>query len=444
MSWFTTLPILSPAVLAPVYSAAAVGVAVLATRPARRLRRRWWTAVPVVAAAGAAIGGVVSWYVGDVQNAFGVPPTWVDRIWVSALGAGVGLVALNLALAPWWRKAVAVVAVAVFASAAFLAINRDGGEFQNINQVLGHDTVAPLDASAVPPSPSGTSTEFDSSLYATWKAPADMPAKGSYGSVTIPGTVSGFPARQAIVYLPPAALVADAPALPVLMMLSGQPASPASVVGPGHLVETLDAFAAKNHGLAPIVVIPDQLAQPQNNPMCVDGPLGNSATYLTVDVIRYMTEHYHVASGPSAWGVGGFSQGGTCAIQLAAGRPDLFGSFIDVSGELGPSLGSRATTIAKGFKGDEAAYEAAQPQALLAAHTPYAATTGFFAVGQNDAKYSKNMTANSEAARRAGIAVTTYVSPGTAHDWTTATNGFAHGIGVLYPVLGLSAQVQTP
>ena len=53
--------------------------------------------------------------------------------------------------------------------------------------------------------------------------------------------------------------------------------------------------------------------------MCVDGPLGYSATYLTVDVPGVdPIAHLHGQAARRAWAIGGFSQGGTCSLQLAA------------------------------------------------------------------------------------------------------------------------------
>jgi S-formylglutathione hydrolase FrmB len=443
MNWLLSVPLLSSPVLFMVDAVAALVAVALLVRP--RTRRTWWRWIALAVLVGAGLGAVVTWWLGDVRDVLGLSPTWVDRLWVAAVGAGLGIVVVNLFRTRWWRKAGAVLAVLVFALAGGLALNRDGSVYQNPSQALGQDEVPPLSATGTaPPSVPPASTQFDPSLWSTWKAPADLPLTGRYGSVSIPGTVSHFPARDAVVYLPPAALVADAPALPVMIMMSGQPAEPSSVITAGHLVETLDAFAAKNHGLAPIVVVPDQLSADAHNPMCVDGALGDSATYITTDVVDYVTNHFHVASGPRAWTIGGFSQGGTCSIQFATSRPDLFSTFIDVSGELGPSLGDEETTIAQGFAGNRAAYEAAQPQAIMAEHGPYEDTAAFFAVGATDARYGRIMTANSAAAARAGMAVTRYVSPGSGHDWTTATNGFAHGIGQFYPRMGLSETVQAP
>ncbi len=129
----------------------------------------------------------------------------------------------------------------------------------------------------------------------------------------------------------------------------------------------------------------------------------------------------------------GFSQGGTCAVQLGAGFPDLFGSFIDVSGQRGPTLGDRAETVRLGFRGDAAAYAAAQPARVLAEHAPYRSTAAFFGVGADDSRYGPQQTEVAAAARRAGIAVTEYRVPDSGHDWHTAGTALAAGIAWLLP-----------
>lgn len=89
-----------------------------------------------------------------------------------------------------------------------------------------------------------------------------MPAHGLVGSVRIPGVRSHWAARAAVVYLPPAALVPQPRLLPVVVMFSGQSrgAGPYDAVWDGDLGPMMDAIAARHHGIAPIVVVPDQLS----------------------------------------------------------------------------------------------------------------------------------------------------------------------------------------
>lgn len=437
--WFENLPITTLPVLAVVDVVAAVLVIVMLI-PLRR--RHWWGWIAAAVLLGAAAGGTTIWYVGDVQNAFDVSPTWVDRIWTGAVFAAILVAVVNLIRAGRARKVLAVLTIVASVLAGGLAINRDVGEFLTPAQLLGLNGFRRIllpKQTAPHREAAAEANDFDPTLYRTWTPPASMPAKGRVGEVAIPGLVSHFAARDAMVYLPPAALVKNAPALPVVILMSGQPASPSSVIDAGGVPATLNALAAKNRGLAPIVVVPDQLGASENNPMCVNSPLGNSATYILDDVTTWIRRHLHVETGRHAWAVGGFSQGATCSIQFASEHPDLFGSFIDVSGQEYPTLDTDEQAIAQGFHGSVAAFDAAKPASIMAEHGRYHDLDAVFAVGQFDQKYGANTKVMSALAARYGMSVTRYVSPGSAHDWTTATNGFARGFEVLYPRLGLSA-----
>lgn len=297
-------------------------------------------------------------------------------------------------------------------------------------------------SAGIPPTEAPGSTRGPSTvdLAKTWTAPADLPTRGRLLEVTIPATRSHFSARQALLYLPPAALTQDPPPLPVDVLLSGQSrgAGPQDVQTGGHIEQTMDALATVDRGLAPIVVVPDQLGPQSANPMCVDGKLGNSRTYLTQDVPSWVLSHLRVQTGAAAWTIGGFSQGGTCAIQLGAGDPSRFGNLIDVSGETGPTLGSDSKTIAEGFAGNRAAWAAAQPAALLRAGTPFAASNAFFAAGALDTTYGPVMPVMAARARTAGMHVATWVVPGGRHSWTTAGAALAAGLDWLQPRVGLA------
>lgn len=413
------LPLLSAQILLPVYALTAV----LALVVAFRVRRRW-RALVIAAVIGVGAGAFLSWWLGDVLNLLEVAPTWVDRIWTSAACALIAIALVGIVRGRWVTRVVAIALVPLALVSTGLAVNRDAGLFPTLADALGESHVQPLTLPDDPQPSDRTATATD------WTPPADMPQHGRYGSVHIPGTVSSFKARPAIVYLPPAALVQGAPRLPVVVMLSGQGpgAAPANIIEAGRMASRLDELAEAHHGLAPIVVMPDQLVMSTNNPMCVDGPLGNSATYLTQDVPAWIDQHLHVATGPENWAISGFSQGGTCSLQLGASRPDLFGSLIDVSGQLGPILHDRAETIERGFTGDEAAYEAAQPVAILKKNAPYSTSAAFFVAGADDSRYGPVLPTVADAAEAAGIDVTRRVLANSGHDWHTAGVGLAEGV----------------
>ena len=414
-----TLRIDKPPFLIAIDVVAAVLAVYLLVRPT------WRRALAGVIAAvgGGLIGWFLVWLTDDVLNLFGVGLTPVTTMWVALGFAEVSLAVANLFRSRWWRKLIAALSIPVFLLAAFAGVNVDFGAYRNLNDAVG----------VVPYGALNLHHEHGEVIAGTaWSASTsqtDPPAKGEIGTVRIPGTVSNFPARDAVVYLPPAALGPNPPALPVLYALSGQPGAPADMFTAGRIGGFLDAYAAKHNGYAPIVVAPDQLGGPGRNPMCIDSrAFGDSATYLLTDVRSWITSHLRVSSDPSAWGVFGYSQGATCAAQFAAGRPDLFGSALASSSELGPTLGNVPLTIATGFGGSKTAFEDAQLGAVMKAHAPYRNTLITFGAGQNDAKYTAFAKTLHSDALSAGIRSDLLISPGTAHDWNTVrytlTNGF--------------------
>jgi enterochelin esterase-like enzyme len=441
------IPIVAPAVLVPVDVVAAVLVLWTVFGPERRrgrsstarrrLRGRASVLVRLAAlAVGAGVGLVAVWWTGDVQDQFGVAFTPVTRMWVAFAGGAVLLFLVVLVQGGNGRRVVALAAAAAVLLASGLGINVDFGAYRNVDQAITPE-----------PYPSGTldhqhavrpgTREVDA---ADWRAPRGMPRHGRTLTVRIPGTVSHFHARPAVVWLPPAARVADPPTLPVLVALSGQPGQPSDMFETGRLGVILDQYAAAHHGLAPIVVSPDQLGAPGRNPMCVDSRrLGRSATYVMTDTVHWIEQHLDVASGPSAWGIAGFSQGATCSMQFSSAHPDVFGSTLAISSELAPSNGSLQRTIAVGFGGSRRAYERAVPEALLAAHKPYRDHLVVFGYGEDDAPYRQSTLALRAAAERAGVTTHLVVSPGSAHDWNTVQYVLRHGLPAVLAHLGLPA-----
>ncbi|SMH27983.1 Enterochelin esterase [Rathayibacter oskolensis] len=396
---------------------------------ARRTGRRRRLALTVAVLLVGLLGGVaLAALVDGTDGPFGVDFTPVTRVWIGLGLGGLALVAIVLVhalSARRLRRALASLGVGVLVVAtAAMAVNIDFGQYPTVRSALGISAY-PTVADPVP-TPSG-----DHPSLADWTPPADMPAVGTVSTVTIPATASNFSARDAVVYLPPAALTADPPLLPVMVMLSGQPGVPSDPLSTENLQKTLDDYAAAHAGLAPIVVSPDQLGDPSANPMCVDSPLGASATYLTVDVPNWIRANLPVLGDAHDWAIGGLSQGGTCAIQLGAGYPQLFGNIIDASGELAPTLGDDATTIEKGFGGSAAAYEAAKPASLLAENAPYADSFAVFGVGANDAAFVDGVKTLYADAQAAGMQATYIEVPDSAHDVTAWSTVFDKGLELL-------------
>jgi S-formylglutathione hydrolase FrmB len=367
------------------------------------------------AAVGVLVGAGIAWLASDVLDLFGVGLSPTTRMWSAALFAGLALVILGLVTLPRRGRVVAVLALPLVLLTAAAGVNSDFGQFPTLRTALGIPVFGALDTKPT------------------------IGTHGTVGTVIIPPTLSGFHARPALVYLPPAAIQVHPPVLPVVEMLSGQPGSPQDVFTAGHLASILDGWAAKHGGTAPIVVVPDQLGAPEQNPMCVDSALGNSATYLTVDVPTWVRAHFRVASAPAGWAIAGFSQGGTCAAQLGAGHPELYGTLFDISGELAPKAGTPEQSVQAAFGGSQAVYAAAAPAAILAAHAPYRSLRAILAVGGNDARYLPWTHTLADAATAAGVSTTIIISPGTSHDWPTVRYAWSTAMPLLARALGLES-----
>jgi S-formylglutathione hydrolase FrmB len=456
------LPLISASTVTAAVAAPVVAVVVLelvarATRlrTGARAEAPWRTAraLAVVGVAGALGGLALAWLLGDVLDLFGVILSRPTRAWTAAGGLGLGIAVAEVARSrravtgvggrtPPGRVArvvhtgIALLVAPLVVLAAAVGINADIQEYPTLASALGLSRISPLDLAAVPAPDPAAGPAAAGPIEGTWSTQGDLPVRGRVGSVAIPGTRSGFAARDALVYLPPAALVADAPRLPVVVAMSGQPGSPLDMVDSGRVDRLLDEYAAAHGGLAPIVVLPDQLGAQGANPMCVDSPLGDTDTYLSQDVPAWITAHLRVLPGPASWAVLGFSQGGTCAAQLGSAHPDLFGTLVDISGEVAPSRGP--DTVAAAFGGSAARYAAAAPAAIMASRAPYADSAAYFCAGEVDQQYRPQVEQVAAAAEAAGMVTRMAPAPGRAHDWGAVNACVRDALPSLGQRLGIS------
>lgn len=393
-------------------------VALVLIRPSTRWTHSGWVVgVSWGIVTGSLLTLALVWWLIYVTDTFGLDPTWVTKAFFAAGVIVLTVIVVGLWHATWKRRLASVGAALVVVVTVAMGINIDFGQYSTIRSTLG---ISEFAAESLPLPVATAVPTAEKATIATWRAPASMPAVGRVSSVAIPGTISGFVARNAVVYLPPAALTDNPPLLPVMVLLSGQPGIPDDMFNAAGALDVANKYAATHGGLAPIIVAPDQLGSRDANPMCIDSPLGNSATYLTKDVPNWIRANLGVLPERSKWAIGGFSQGGTCAIQLGSSFPALFGSLIDISGELDVSIGSVAKTVKTAFGGDRARYDAAQPLATLSAGAPFKDTFATFAVGANDHTYKSGQQEVAAAAKAAGMKTDYFEVADSAHDWTTA------------------------
>ena len=223
-----------------------------------------------------------------------------------------------------------------------------------------------------------------------------------------------------------------------MVLIPGQPGAPADWLNAGQLQQTMDAFAAAHQGLAPVVVVPDVNGSNSSNTMCMDSQIAKTDTYLAVDVPAWIKSTLTVDPNPQHWAVGGFSFGGTCALQMATMHPKIYPSAIDLSGEAEPALSAdRAATIQQAFGGNTAAFDAVVPLTLLAKNH-YLDSWIFFAAGAQDGRFTGYMNQVSAAAKTAGMTMTTHSVPGAGHSWDVPVKAMPLALTWLAPRLGLA------
>jgi enterochelin esterase-like enzyme len=390
---------LPPTISVSAWGALAIGVA--------WRRRAIWQWLVVAAAAGGIVA-LLSWYL-DMPARVGSTYPRSFLVWAAlpmfALGAGFW----QWRVVGWWRRAGAFVAVPLLAASAGLAINSHYGYLPTLGDLLGAPLRGQVDAKQL--------------LHGALRART----VAMYGAVTrldIPAVVSHFRHREAYVWVPPAYFASPRPHIPVLMLISGTPGAPGDWLRGGRALNLAVDWATAHDGYAPILVLPDANGTVMGDTECVDGPRGQAETYLTVDVVSFMRREFGAPADPRQWAIAGLSEGGTCALELAARHPDLFATFGDFGGDPAPTVGSPARTVHVLY-GDSWQSAAAHDPTSWFARDVAAGVEGFFAVGGADRGHLGTEQRIAEIASRDGMRIHLDVIAGNGHTfrtWTTAMN----------------------
>lgn len=406
------------------------GVLALLVLLARRGRAAAVTVVVAGAVAAVTFLGL-NWLVTTGLNLFPDPLPTSVRAWLALAAAAVVLVVGNLVGTRVGRKLLSIGCGVVVLLTAGSQINNYFAEYPTLGALAGDaGDVSPLTGAVRQPSQSVATP-----VVARWPGPAT--GTSQVVTAAIPGTMSGFTARNAYIYLPPAYTSPSPPLLPVLVLVSGQPGGPQDWITAGNLQQLLDQFAAANNGLAPVTVVVDPNGPNDTITMCMDSQIARADTYLSQDVPNWIQAELGVDANHAHWAFGGFSYGGTCAIQMATRHMNLYPSFIDISGEREPAISAdRAQTIQAAFGGNTTAFDALTPLTLLSEHR-YPDVWGYFAVGAQDQEFLQSLTEVSAAAEKAGTTVRTQVVPNQGHSWAVPDAATLPALEWLGPRLGL-------
>ncbi|MDN5668402.1 MAG: hypothetical protein L0G87_08395 [Renibacterium salmoninarum] len=403
-------------------------------------RKHLALAVPVSFGAGLLVGFGAKFLIDDVINPWGAPLDWRIYFFVGVAVTAISLVVPKmLRNKRWFVRALAPLAGLLVVLAVALQINQVFGYYPTLGSLWGDNGVRIETVTTQPPDQGGQLTAQTPTVkLSDWNPPADMPANGKIIKMAIPSTVSGVPSGDNFVYLPPAYLVAKPANVPVLVLIHGNPGGSQDWLTGGQIAQALDAYAAANKGIAPLVVMPDVSAQSAANwPMCMDSKLGKGGTFLAVDVPNFVRETFKLGLGSAQqFAIGGFSFGGTCAFQMGVTFPQAYPTFIDVSGERGPTIAGGDPAIIKTyFGGDAAAFAKVNPLDVLKT-TKLPTSKGIIVVGGNDSAYRPQGEEVYRALKAAGAQVTLQTLPG-GHTWSVWKPGVVNNLDWLMQQYGV-------
>ena len=304
--------------LPPAVQAVAAVVLVLAIGWRSRRWRLVW--LPVAIVVGLILAAWTHWYI-DSQGLAGDPAPSSLFVWVGLTGLALAVAVLGWRSSRWRRRTVSLAAVPLCLLSAGVALNLWVGYFPTVPAAWNELTAGPLT----------DQTDLPTVMAMRGKG---VPSHGALVPVTIPDDASQFKHRTELVYLPPVWFANPAPKLSVVMMIAGEFNTPSDWPRTGNAIATIDNFAASHGGYAPVFVFVDVGVSFNNDTECVNGPRGNVADHLIKDVPPYVTSTFGVNS--ANWGVVGWSMGGTCAVDLTVMHPQLFSTFVDIAGDVGP------------------------------------------------------------------------------------------------------------
>ena len=284
----------------------------------------------------------------------------------------------------------------------------------------------------------GRTAQDESSVAAIARQNA-VPQHGRVITIPIPATTSGFSARDALVYLPPAWFEKPRPQLPVIELLAGEPGATDNWTQGGLADVTSDAYAAKHSGRAPVLVMADNNGSDTADTECV----GKVERYLTVDVPRFVGARFGTATTPEQWAIGGLSEGGMCGLMLSLRHPEQYRTFLDYGGLLGPREAddnSVGNTVSVYFNGEEAEFAAHEPLDILRAGR-FEQLGGWFEVGSDDADPLAAQRLLVPAAKRAGVTTCSVVVPGGEHTFQVWTEALKSSLPWVAARLGIGPPV---
>jgi enterochelin esterase-like enzyme len=163
-----------------------------------------------------------------------------------------------------------------------------------------------------------------------------IPAHGTVVEDRLLSPALGGQRRSFLVYLPPSYFTVQGytKRYPTLYLLHGSPGGEYDWLTGGKVDQSADTLIVRGKIPELILIFPDGNGRPG-----ATREWGNSfdghqlvETYIAVDLVRSVDQHYRTLDDPVHRGIGGLSMGGFGAMNIAMHHPDVFGFVISLGG----------------------------------------------------------------------------------------------------------------
>jgi S-formylglutathione hydrolase FrmB len=228
------------------------------------------------------------------------------------------------------------------------------------------------------------------------------------------GSRSGID-RAGYVYLPAAYFRQSHSLLfPVVELLPGQPGGPPNYLRQLGLAGMLDREIAA-HRIPPMIAVLPEVTLHTVFTECVNAVHGQqNETYLTSDVVDDVNATFRTLPGRT-WGLGGYSTGGFCAVNLASHHPDRYAAAASLSGYFQPAQDPGTPRL---YAGSKTALRRNSPDWWVTHFAPVAPPMFIFASGQDTYAIRQLQTFQHLVKAHAPLLPTTfYVLPTGGHNF---------------------------
>ena len=168
--------------------------------------------------------------------------------------------------------------------------------------------------------------------FAPPREPAYVTQAGTLQKLAVPSPALGGRSQETYVYLPPGYAAHPHERYPVLYLLHGFPGRPLAFIQTVQMGIVEDSLVTRRRAKPLILVMPFGSTGTFSDKEWVNG----WGTFVARDVVRYVDTHYRTVAAPSGRAIGGLSEGGYGAINIALHHPHEFSVVESWSGYVKP------------------------------------------------------------------------------------------------------------